>query len=475
MKLWLGGGEKSAHRSMLLAAGVKRVAVNLTHLPVPKKKEFVISSVFPNAEVLLYTSENDEQLDKYDEFVRTHADHLSVVIGRPDYNGDWLGSKYVPIWNDDQDVERLAFLCQKHSRVAVSDKAITPKTMPRIKQLSSRWSTELVGITSKTDFIEQIEWADVVVNSWTSSVRYGETQVFDGHGMRRYPAQSKETARRAHRSDIARLGVDVEAVLSDDAHSLGELAIKSWLAWEANKLAYDPSSVDDEDEFRAPHSEEIATTSEKPHTPHSGDPGRSSIAIARVNKRHESERELLPVMGIETITSLGSQTYTNEGEELEIDPETVPIIRSSSESVRQCNSCYLASKCPGFREDADCAYRMPVEIRTKDQLQAALRSILEMQVGRIMFARFAEELEGQGVDVQLSKEMERFFKMVEQFKDISDTREFVRMEIETRSSSGVLSRLFGSKVGESARELPQHIGTFEIDSVASSILDQDDV
>jgi hypothetical protein len=65
--------------------------------------------------------------------------------------------------------------------------------------------------------------------------------------------------------------------------------------------------------------------------------------------------------------------------------------------------------------------------------------------------------------------------MVEQFKDISDTREFVRMEIETRSSSGVLSRLFGSKVGESARELPQHIGTFEIDSVASSILDQDDV
>jgi hypothetical protein len=180
-------------------------------------------------------------------------------------------------------------------------------------------------------------------------------------------------------------------------------------------------------------------------------------------------------MGIETITSLGPQTYTNEGEELEIDPETVPIIRSSSESVRQCNSCYLASKCPGFREDADCAYRMPVEIRTKDQLQAALRSILEMQVGRIMFARFAEELEGQGVDVQLSKEMERFFKMVEQFKDISDTREFVRMEIETRSSSGVLSRLFGSKVGESARELPQHIGTFEIDSVASSILDQDDV
>lgn len=475
MKLWLGGGEKSAHRSMLLRAGVRRVAVNLTHLPIPKKKEFVLASVFPNTEVLLYTSENDEQVDKYDEFLRNHEEGISIVIGRPDYNGDWLGSKYVPIWNDDQDVERLAFLCQKHSRVAVSDKAITPKTMSRIKQLSSRWSTDLIGITSKTDFIEQIEWSDVVVNSWTSSVRYGETQVFDGHGMRRYPAQSKETARRAHRSDIARLGVDVEAILADDAHSLGELAIKSWLAWEENKLAYDPSDVDDENEFRSPTGTPIATNLEKRHTPQTGDSGRSSIAIARVSKRHESERELLPVMGIESVMSLGTQSHTDEGEELEISPETVSIIRSTSESVRQCNSCYLASKCPGFKEDADCVYKMPIEIRTKDQLQAALRCILEMQVGRIMFGMFAEELEGQGIDVQLSKEMERFFKMVEQFKGISDTREFVRMEIETRSSSGVLSRLFGAKVGESARELPQHLGTYEIDSVTSSILDQDDV
>jgi hypothetical protein len=101
--------------------------------------------------------------------------------------------------------------------------------------------------------------------------------------------------------------------------------------------------------------------------------------------------------------------------------------------------------------------------------------MLEMQASRVMFARFAEELEGQGIDTTLSTEMERLFKMVERFKDISDTREFVRMEIETRSGAGVLSRLFGSKVGESTKEFPpaMHVYQHEIDAYAAEIIDSE--
>jgi hypothetical protein len=101
-----------------------------------------------------------------------------------------------------------------------------------------------------------------------------------------------------------------------------------------------------------------------------------------------------------------------------------------------------------------CAFSLPLEIKSKDQLQAAMKALLEMQVGRVMFARFAEELEGQGLDSNLSVEIDRVFNLVEKMARISDNREMLRIEVETRGSSGVLSRLFGAKAGETNRMLP---------------------
>ena len=477
MKLWLGGGEKSATRSMLVSAGVQRFGLNLTHFSVPKRKELVLSDMFNGGSIVLFTSEGDEDVHRYDDFLRTYHEQIDIVIGRPDYNGDWLAAKYVPVWNDGEDLERLAFLCQRFGKAAIADKAITPKTIGRIRSLAQRWDAQLTGMTSKADHIEALPWENVVVSSWTSSLRYGETQVFDGHGLRRYPAQHKDSARKKHRADIVRLGIDIDEVMNDDANTLGLLAIKSWLAWADKNMAYDPNSSEDEHEHSSQSSNEIVDISQKPYEGVSADSTSTSVAINGVVKRQAEERMLLPIMGIETITSLGSKTQTDQGEEINISPESIPVVRFQSGGVRQCNSCYLSARCPAFKEHSDCAYQLPIEIRTKDQLQAALRAVLEMQMSRVMFAKFAEELEGQGIDSQLSVEMERMFKLVEKFKDISDTREMVRMEIETRSSSGVLSRLFGAKVGEVARELPdnQRMDMRALDSFAGDIIDAEEV
>jgi hypothetical protein len=159
-------------------------------------------------------------------------------------------------------------------------------------------------------------------------------------------------------------------------------------------------------------------------------------------------------MGIDTITSMGTQTADEHGNAIEIDPEQVPVLRYNANPLRQCNHCYLASRCPQFQENSECAFSLPIEIRTKDQLQSALRALVEMQVGRVMFARFAEELEGQGLDSTLSGEIDRLFNLVERFKSINDNRDLVRFEVEARGSSGVLSRLFGAKAGDQARMLP---------------------
>ena len=455
MKVYFGGAEKGTYRNILKDLDVKRFAMNLTHLPIPKKKELDLPTMFNGGEILVYISEGDEDLARYDSFIRDNADQLDIIIGHPTYDGAWLGDKYVPIWNDENDVERLAWLCQKNGRVAISDKAINNKNQSRIRQLSERWGTKLIGITSKPDLIEGIPWESVVVVSWTSVLRYGETQVWDGHGLRRYPAQQKDSSRRKHRADIMRLGVDYDAVINDEVAVVGALAVESWKQWETRTFGgYDPLTDDDEHEFIDPKTGDIVAISPpNPISPNVAQRG-SSIAINAPEKRHDNERLLLPVMGIENVVSIGSQTYDNQGESIEIAPETTPVIKYNANPLRQCDSCYLSSRCPSFKEHSECAFSLPIEIRTKDQLQAAMRAIMEMQVGRVMFARFAEELEGQGLDPALSQEMDRLFNLVDKFKNISDTRDTVRFEVEARGSSGVLSRLFGNKAGEQARMLP---------------------
>lgn len=454
MRIFFGGAEKGTHRSLLLTNSVSRMAVNITHLPIPKRKEFNPEQVFGGSEVLVYTSEGDEDLNRYLDFVREYSDSLTYVLGRPDMDGDWLGEKYVPVWNDGDDLERLAWLCQKYGRVAISDKAINTKTLPRVRSLSQRWGAQLFGITSKPEIIESLPWEVVIVGSWTSALRYGETQVWDGHGLRRYPAQQKESSRKKHRPDIIRLGIDYEAITEDNVEAVGTLAIKSWMQWEERTFGgYDPQSVDDEEEFGDP--EEGHLVAIPPDTPSgvSAVSRGTNVAITPVEKRHESERQLLPVMGIEHLVSMGT-TSMEQGEYIEIDPQETPVIRYQSNPIRQCDSCYLASRCPAFKEHSDCGFKLPVEIRTKDQLQAVMQAMIEMQASRVLFARFAEELEGQGLDPALSAEMDRLFSLVDRFKNISDTRDLMRIEVEARGNAGVLSRLFGQRAGETARQLP---------------------
>lgn len=474
MRVFFSGGEKGSHRSLLLSCGVSNIAINLTHLAIPKRKELQLSEMFNGGTLALYTSENDEDKNRYESFLRNHSDDLSIVIGRPDYDGEWLGEKYIPVWSDDQDLERLAWICQKNGRVAISDKAINGKTLPRIRSLSQRWGAKLVGITSKPDVIDALPWEMVIVSSWTSAIRYGETQVWDGHGLRRYPAQQKESARKKHRADIIRLGVDIDEVMEDNVNAVGRLAIKSWQQWESKNMAYEGTDNNDEGEFTSTSNGEIIAIS--PITTVGGylDSSGTSIAITPTQKRHASERILIPVMGIDKVTSIGSKTQSDQGESIEIAPEEIPVIRYQSDPIRQCDNCYIASRCPAFKEHSDCGFSIPLEIKTKDQLQAALRALLEMQMSRVLFARLAEELDGQGLDPALSKEVDRMFELVNKFKDISDSRELVRLEIETRQSGGVLSRLFGPKAGESARQLSTPVEVSTFDQLALDIIDVDD-
>lgn len=472
----LSGGEKGTFRNVLVDLKVPNIALNITQFQIPKRKEVDLKELLGGANVYVYTSDEDEDVEKFDSFIRDHADDIECVIGRSDYNGEWLGDKYVPLWNDSKDLERLAYLCEKWGRVAISERAINARSLPRIRQLQQRWGCTLVGLTSRVESIEAIKWDVVIVSSWTSVRRYGETQVWDGHALRRYPAQKKESARKKHRADIVRLGCDYEAVLEDDVKEVAKLAIKSWQAYEEHEFgattpaAYHPFEGAEEDEDEVEEWGQIVTISPESAQVANREIRGNTLAIDPPRARTETGKVLLPVLGMEQVSAKQSHR-TAEGDEVwDLDPDDQPVVRYKNDGIRHCDSCYLAPRCPMFTEHAECAYSLPIEIRTKDQLQATMTAMLEMQLSRVMFARFAEELEGQGLDPTLSGEMDRYLRMIEKIKTIEDTRDFVNISVEARAGAGVLSRIFGPKAGADAGPPQLQVTQKELDQV---ILDAD--
>ena len=464
MKIYMSGGEKGTYRNILTENGSPHIALNLTQLSIPKTKVLNLRELLGGAEVCVYTSDEDEDVNRFDEFIREHLDEIDLIIGRPDYDGGWIGAKYVPLWNDAKDEERLAHLCEKYGRVAISDRALNARTVMRLRQLQQRWGCTLVALTSKVDMIEAVTWDTVIVSSWTSVVRYGETQVWDGHGLRRYPAQKKESSRKKHRADITRLGLDFDAVLEDDVKEVAKLAVLSWQEWEKSTFgtaAYHPSEREDEEEFEGAETGKVVDiTDYVPVLPNTVLPP-STIATTRRSESGENGKELLPIMGIETVVSVGHQ----EDESLEIEPKRESVVKFHASGIRSCDSCYLAPRCPRFEAHAECAYELPVEMKTKEQLRAVLRAMLEMQASRIMFGAFAEQLEGQGMDPVLSKEIDRLFELTQRFKDIEDTRDIISFQMEAKTNAGVLSRIFGSKVSESMNQLSEPLPQRAIDQV----------
>jgi hypothetical protein len=78
------------------------------------------------------------------------------------------------------------------------------------------------------------------------------------------------------------------------------------------------------------------------------------------------------------------------------------------------------------------------------------------------------------MDPTLSAEMERLFKLVREFKDIEDTRDLLRFEVEARGGAGVLSRIFGDKASDKANQLSSPLSDDDLNNyiIESEIIDE---
>ena len=123
--------------------------------------------------------------------------------------------------------------------------------------------------------------------------------------------------------------------------------------------------------------------------------------------------------------------------------ETPHDDRGDCESARQCSTCILSAACPSFNPGSRCAYNIPVVIKTKDQRQAVLRALVEIQSQRILFGAFSEQALGTP-DPGVGKEIDRLFTMVEKWKAIEENTSKLRISVDAQ----------GGESGKHGHDLP---------------------
>lgn len=455
------GAEVPSHRKLLEGMGVTRFGVNYWRLyrrGLPKTKSWLVSERFlDDAEVYLHPgqvpSEQSEELfalytqaidDNHDRLAGVTEFDCDRVLARAQRTA-WDDDLLWAVYSHENPPESLEDLAMRFQHLALPYETLeaVPGLSTRCHALTSQRGTIWHGLgCAKPDNLRQVPLSTASTQAWLAPMLRGETLVWDGAQLKRYPASMKDQARARYRHIYEQAGLDAEAILADDSTEATRLAIWSLLQlekrWEGSDMGFVSDNFDDLDD---PGSAERGSL----------DPDNRPIRHGTsIEVRNPSETLPLPVLGFESRPG----TEVIDGVETVVERTHVT---SQQQSLRQCNTCFVAANCPAFKPNSTCAFSIPIEVRTKDQLKALLQSIIEMQGQRVAFARYAEETAGGGYpDPNVSQEIDRLFKIVESLKRLEDNREFARITVERQGSSGVLSALFGDRT-EALKQLPEPV------------------
>jgi hypothetical protein len=198
---------------------------------------------------------------------------------------------------------------------------------------------------------------------------------------------------------------------------------------------------DEDDELLSYNSEGSEVEQSGENTPSHID--NKGIGMRKLMPRDPVEIGNLPVFGYEVKTEVDEDGTIKD----------VSVMHSQEVSLRACDTCFVASNCPAFKPQSVCAFKLPVDVKTKEQLKSLINAVIEMQGQRVAFMRFAEEMNGGYADPNVSQEIDRLFKLIKTTKELDDSREFIRMTVERQGSAGVLSSIFGERA-QVLNELP---------------------
>lgn len=485
MDLYFGGGEINAFGELLESMGVDTITVSFMGLRRRIKhldKVRLADRFSANTRVILDSGchtinnapdqryDNDELCDiaaEYDAFVERHKDFLyawtefdAVQLGAEWIEGRRMGTeKEIVVWHEEDGVGALTELTDGYKRVGVTGTALGDRDLtPRLNLAVREQGTELFGLgMTKPEQMSAIKWAGVTSTSWLSPVKFRDLIVWTGGELKRYPKKNREMGKKRHRTYFRDIGLDPDLIETDDNNELLKLSIWSWLQQVA-------------DINGTPLASKLVTNPEISPVSRNAEDTPEGVANYRGEMQNPNAPvkrplRLIPGMTVDT----RDEVYHNaEGTRL---TRQLRLVRTTSESVLQCSTCYLAGKCPAFEPGAACVYEIPVEIRTKDQLAAVQAALIEMQTKRVLRGSLMEEVEGGYMDPNLSAEMDRLNRLIKtrhemEAEGFSLTIKANQAGATAQAGAGVLSRIFGREASEPARELPAPV---EVKSVAEQM------
>ena len=438
------GAEVPSNRLILEDCGVRHFGFSFYRAwkrGLPKTKQFALSDYFDDGSFIYAYDGSPDDLDDPD-YYKAYAQFLEYnePVLHKIYNALPFSGKCIKLWDASTGrigLEKLVDEGWENIGIKGEDIETSPFLAASTQTLTFEDKVSFHAIaTAKPDNLRQVKVETASTLSWLSPMMRGETIVWDGTRLVRYPKRMQEQARPRYSHIYSEAGLDFDKIMANDAKEVSKLAVWSYQQYEKRlnmgKNIYDKSGDLQDDES----AENLPT-----HVDNKG------VEVRKVLPREEGETGMLPVFGYEMSTIIEKD---EAGRDVLKD---LPVIKSQATSLRMCDTCFVASNCPAFKPQTQCAFKLPVEVKTKDQLKALINAIIEMQGQRVAFARFSEEINGGYPDPNVSQEIDRLFKLIKTTKELDDSREFIRMTVERQGSSGVLSALFGDRA-QALRELP---------------------
>ena len=433
---------------------------------LPKKSDFLLENYFAKDSYIYAhpgipknTKLSEDELESfaamYELFIANNIDRLTYFTeinneGIPKTFVDhqrrtaWSEvppGKFLPVWSPESGLRGLKSMVDTYLDIAISGEAIEADSQlasaTRLHAVKDGTRFHALGC-AKPDNLRQVKVETASTLSWLSPMMHGETIIWDGTRLVRYPKKMKEQARSRYRHIYEKAGIDADKIFEDDPQEVCRLAVWSYEQFE---MKVNRMNNDDEEELLRDNSEWREVDQSGETTP--AVPDNKGVQMRKVEARNPDEMSNLPVFGYKTTTEVDDAGVIQERVSIE----------SQGVSLRQCDTCFIAANCPAFKPQSMCAFKLPIEVKTKDQLKALLNAIIEMQGQRVAFMRFAEEMNGGYADPNLSQEIDRLYKLVAQMQEMGSSKEFIRMTVERQGSAGVLSSIFGDRA-QALKELP---------------------
>lgn len=477
-KVIFGGTEIPSNRTLLERTGVKNVMLSywgLRKRGLPKTKAYLIGEQFePHLKVWvdsgatqadqanLSRQELENYAADYEEFIALNYDRIegwvefdSQVLGLP-----WIQQqrrafqndpKMWVVWHDVYTPAVLQQWAQEYQNIALPGASVEAVTAlgAITRTLATKYPVQFHGLAmAKPDNLRQIPFTSVTTLSWISPMRRGETIIWDGTKLVRYPKKMKDQARMRYKNVVERAGLDFTKFTNDDTTEATKVAIWSYLQLEA-KMDKEKPDLKVIKGGLPPITDMLSDNSDDTlysglmdlgwgASDNSGVEGRK-VERSEVVQRDPQEVTSMPVLGYQIKTVIENENGIDVLKD-------VAVVQSQSSSLRQCDTCFVAANCPAFKPSNTCAFNLPIEVKTPEQLKALNTAMLEMQAQRVMFMRFAEELNGGYADPNVSQEIDRYQKMLKNIKELDEQKEFIQITGSRSSSGGVLTALFGDKV-----------------------------